>query len=45
MFGEQGGGNQKPQITINIAGISDTISIDQSNSYSDDVEDGEYEEV
>jgi hypothetical protein len=45
MFSENGGGNQKPQITINIAGLTDNnISIESSDSYSD-VEEGEYEEV
>ena len=46
MFDDKGGGNSKPTITINIAGMSDSISIDQSSSYDeDDTEDGEYEEV
>jgi hypothetical protein len=45
MFGDMNSGGSKPTIQINIAGMSDTISIDQSTSYSDDAEDGEYEEV
>jgi hypothetical protein len=44
MFSENGGGNQKPQITINIAGLTDNnISIESSDSYSD-VEEGEWED-
>jgi hypothetical protein len=44
MFSENGGGSQKPQITINIAGLTDNnISIESSDSYSD-VEEGEWED-
>lgn len=39
MFGDQSGGNQKPQIIINIAGLTDNVTVSSS-----DVEEGVWED-
>lgn len=46
LFNEQGGSGSKPTITINIAGLSESISVSSSSdNYIEDVEEGEYEEL
>jgi hypothetical protein len=45
MFGEQGGGNQKPTIQINIQGLNDTTTMNVIQpSDHDDAEEGEWED-